>query len=262
MGLLDYVYAVLLILGLPVYAQVFYQWLEQRLGRQLPGARIGVYRAGTLVQWLLAGIVLARWWATGRPWAELGLGAPAAASAGYALLILFLAAAGAVWIWNLVTTDATARLQVLQQLGDLDALLPRTPRERNWAWVVSLTAGACEELLFRGFLFWWMRPLAGDYGAMALAALSFGSCHAYQGWRGVVKTTVAGLLFGALVLFTDALWLAIALHAFIDLNSLSLAHAILSLEDARARAAARAERGPLAEAGELEDEGWGTGAND
>ena len=254
--LFDHVFAVLLIAGLPVYAQVFYQWLARRSGRGLPDARVGVYRIGSAVQWLLAAVVLARWWGTDRGWEELGLGQPAASSAWYSILILFLAAASAVRIWNQISVDADARRTIYEQLAELDALLPRTRRERNWAWLVSITAGVCEEILFRGFLFWWLRGFVDESLAMGLVAVSFGLCHAYQGPKGVLKTTLVGVVLGALVLATDALWLAIALHAFIDLNSLSLAHALLA-ENEGVDGFDCFEQAPLPTEGELEDEGWG-----
>ena len=254
--LFDHVFAALLIAGLPVYAQLFYQWLAKRSGRGIPDARVSVYRTGSLVQWVLVAVLVGRWIAAGRGWEELGLGQPAAGSAWYSILILFLAAASAVRVWNQISVDAEARQTIYDQLAELDALLPRTRRERNWAWLVSVTAGVCEEILFRGFLNWWLRGFVDDYSAMGLVAVSFGLCHAYQGPKGILKTTLVGAVLGALVLVTDALWLAIALHAFIDLNSLSLAHALMA-EDEDDDGFDWFEQAPLPTEGEFEDEGWG-----
>ncbi len=254
--LFDHVFAVLLIAGLPVYAQLFYQWLAKRSGRGIPDARISVYRIGSVVQWLLVAVVAVRWVSLGRSWEELGLGQPAAGSAWYSILILFLAAASAVRVWNQISVDEEARQTIFDQLADLEALLPRTRRERDWAWVVSVTAGVCEEILFRGFLFWWLSGFLDELPAMGLVTLSFGLCHAYQGPWGILKTALVGAVFGALVLVTDALWLAIALHAFIDLNSLSLAHALLA-EDESEHDFDFFEQAPLPTEGEFEDEGWG-----
>jgi membrane protease YdiL (CAAX protease family) len=44
--------------------------------------------------------------------------------------------------------------------------------------------------------------------------------HVYQGWIGVVATTVLGLVFTGLYLATGALALPVALHAAIDLMAL------------------------------------------
>src|SRR5262249_43179689 len=70
----------------------------------------------------------------------------------------------------------------------LPGLLPNNAAERA-AWIVlSLTAGVCEEILFRGFL---IRFLHGGVlvlpaaGALAVSSLVFGLGHAYQGFKGV-----------------------------------------------------------------------------
>jgi membrane protease YdiL (CAAX protease family) len=258
--LFDHVFAALLVVGLPVHAQLVSHALVRRVGRGLPRARMQAYAVAVLTQWALAAVAAGRWLATGRPWPELGLAEPAAGSAGYSILILFLAAAAAVRVWSQVGADPDARRTVRAQFAAVEALLPRSAGERNAAWLVAVTAGVCEELLFRGYLFWWLRGFVGELPAMALAALSFGLCHAYQGWRGVAKTTFVGLSLGALVLVTESLALAVALHAFIDLNAFALAHAVLAREeedDPLRGLDAWLDAAPDPDAGETEDEGWG-----
>ncbi|RMH01053.1 MAG: CPBP family intramembrane metalloprotease [Planctomycetota bacterium] len=253
--LFDHIFAVLLLAGLPLYAQALFHWLERRAGRGHPEPRLGVYRIGIVVQWLLVTVVAARWWGEARPWTDLGLGRPAPGSTPWSLGALFAVAAVAVRIWNHVLTDPAARAQVLGQFAAIEDLLPRTRRERDHAALVALTAGFCEELLFRGFLFWWLRLWLPELPAMGLVALAFGLCHLYQGWTGVLKTAGVGAALGAVVLLTDALWLAIALHAFLDWNSLGLAHALLA-GDGRDEGGF-ADQAPLPTEGEFEDEGWG-----
>ena len=62
--------------------------------------------------------------------------------------------------------------------------LPVTPRERAWWVVVSVTAGLCEEVVFRGFLLHYLH--AGPWHfplviAIIVAAAIFGLQHLYQG---------------------------------------------------------------------------------
>jgi uncharacterized protein len=54
-------------------------------------------------------------------------------------------------------------------------------------------------------------------GAAGLSAPVFGLAHAYQGRRGIVRTSLVGVAFVAVLALSDSLYPAIALHAIIDL---------------------------------------------
>jgi len=101
--------------------------------------------------------------------------------------------------------------------------LPQTAAERRWFAVVSLTAGICEEVLFRGFLlhylhvFPWKLPLTP---VLLIAAVIFGLQHLYQGIAGTMLTGVMGLLFSLLFLLTGTLLVPMILHALLDLRML------------------------------------------
>ena len=109
-------------------------------------------------------------------------------------------------------------------------LLPVSRQERTWWVVLSVTAGVCEELLYRGFMLQYLRghlsggPALGLTLAWLLSSLAFGAGHFYQGARGVVETTVAGWVFGLLAIFTGNLVLPIALHSLVDLRILLTYH--------------------------------------
>lgn len=105
--------------------------------------------------------------------------------------------------------------------GALGALLPQTGRERGWGFLVSLNAGLSEELFFRLALPLLLLPLVGDGGlAFWLAVLIFGLGHIYQGVSGIVMTTIVGAVLGFVYLYSGNIWLAVAIHAGIDLWSL------------------------------------------
>jgi membrane protease YdiL (CAAX protease family) len=105
------------------------------------------------------------------------------------------------------------------------ALLPRTGEERLWFVGLAVTAGCCEELIFRGFgiaYLRWLWPSAPDWALIAITAAAFGFAHLYQGPRGVVLTGLVGAYFAWVVLSTGTLWPAIAIHALLDLRVLAL----------------------------------------
>lgn len=105
-------------------------------------------------------------------------------------------------------------------IPDFSALIPVTGRER-WVWVaVAISAGVCEEVVFRGWLLSTLRQEAGLGGAtlIAVAAVLFGCAHAYQGISGMVLTGIAAAIFCALYVGTGSLLAPILLHILIDVR--------------------------------------------
>jgi membrane protease YdiL (CAAX protease family) len=99
--------------------------------------------------------------------------------------------------------------------------MPRNRPEMVHAAMLSVAAGITEELAFRLYLPLLIALITGNaLLAFAVAALLFGAMHLYQGWKGVAATMVVGLVMTAVYLMTGALWLAMLLHALIDLNGL------------------------------------------
>ena len=103
------------------------------------------------------------------------------------------------------------------------ALLPRTTGERRLFTLVGVTAGVCEEWLYRGFFLAVVAAVGGGLPApvlVAVGALAFGLAHAYQGVAGIVTTGVLGGVMAGLYLGTGSLLLPVLLHALIDLRFL------------------------------------------
>lgn len=77
------------------------------------------------------------------------------------------------------------------------ALLPRTPMQFLLWFGVSLTAGICEELIFRGYLLqqlvaWTGRPVISTL----LAAALFGSVHLYEGLGAILPLAALAVVYG------------------------------------------------------------------
>lgn len=92
-------------------------------------------------------------------------------------------------------------------------------REQRVFWIaLSLSAGFCEEIVYRGFL---IRALQGQgmplLGAVALSSIAFATIHGLWSWEYFGATALAGGLFAALFLATRRLLPVILIHASIDL---------------------------------------------
>lgn len=101
---------------------------------------------------------------------------------------------------------------------DVAILFPITPREARLFAVLSGTAGVCEEILYRLFLYRYALSLGvSPGGAHLIGALAFGFAHAYQGWFGAVSAFFLGAFFSVLFVATGSLILPMAVHVWIDL---------------------------------------------
>ena len=228
-----------LVVGEPVVGHVLHRRFEGRL-RTDPTARRSFYRRLLVLEWGLSLLVLAIWLgAPGIDAAAVGLRWPQSWPGPVTGVVVVL-----VLLFVLVSTRALrggALLETAPQVRRRGhappaqrrhaetpahatlALLPRTPGERRLFTVVGLTAGICEEWLYRGFFLAVVAAVAGrpsTWVLVAMAAAAFGLAHAYQGPVGVVTTGVLGGIMAALYLGTGSLLLPVLLHAAIDLRFL------------------------------------------
>jgi membrane protease YdiL (CAAX protease family) len=77
--------------------------------------------------------------------------------------------------------------------------LPQSPTEIALWVLVALTAGFCEELIFRGYLQRQFSALTRSItGGIVLQGIVFGAAHGYQGWKLMLTIAVFGTMFGML----------------------------------------------------------------
>ena len=133
------------------------------------------------------------------------------------------------------------RVRAAKAMRSLRFALPVTPRERGWWIRLSLSAGVCEEVLYRGFATHYFSGSfsatisLGTIGAWLTASLFFGLAHAYQGIAGIVRSTLAGLVLGAIAILTGGLLLPIMLHFLFDLQMLWMYRPMTDEPDAAAQ---------------------------
>ena len=86
-------------------------------------------------------------------------------------------------------------------------------------WILlSISAGICEEIVYRGYLQQQFRAATRSVTvAVILQGLFFGLVHAYQGWKQVIVIAPLGILYGALVAWRGNLRASMIAHAWSDL---------------------------------------------
>ena len=103
-------------------------------------------------------------------------------------------------------------------LGRLGKLAPAFGVEMAAFVVLCITAGVCEELLYRGWLVNILRVATGSvWVAVGVGALVFGIAHAYQGIQGMLRAGFVGLQLAVLFVFAGSLIPGQVLHAAVDL---------------------------------------------
>ena len=181
------------------------------------GLKLGLYWEMIAWLWVIAVLVIGVWLLEGHALAELGL----RGEGGRFWLGMAAALAGGLCYlgyYRHLQRSPRARANILRDLqrSSLDRLVPETRRElRRWR-LLSVSA-ASEELVYRGFLLWYLNQYLPLAAAGLLCTLSFAAAHAYQGWRGVLQTGAAGAVLLLLTLASASLWPAMILHVMQDL---------------------------------------------
>lgn len=85
--------------------------------------------------------------------------------------------------------------------------------------LIAVLAGVCEETLFRGALQGGLSPKLGPVGAVAVASLLFGLCHAVNRAY-AVAATVLGAWLGGLYALTGNLLVPVLTHGLYDFVAL------------------------------------------
>jgi membrane protease YdiL (CAAX protease family) len=139
-----------------------------------------------------------------------------------------LALAAAFWGVFLGTAWGLDHILPQGQAKSIDLLLPRTAVEVGVWILTSISAGFCEEFVFRGYV---QRQLLARSGNTPISVLGqslvFGMMHAYQGWMPAVRIVVLGVLFGALAAWRKTLRVGMVAHAWHDVWAGWLANVIL-----------------------------------
>jgi membrane protease YdiL (CAAX protease family) len=191
----------------------------EHLPEPLPSrTRLRIYWSLIISQWTLVLLTMLLFAGAGRSLADIGqsLGPRPAQTIATAAVLL-----AAFALLSLFTTRQlrNAKLSDLpHRMRRAGKILPQSGEERGWFALVAVTAGVCEEILYRGFLPWFVDAHLGIAGlGYVVAAIVFGLGHAYQGKDGMIVTAMLGLFFGSVAFFVRSLVPGQLLHVAIDL---------------------------------------------
>lgn len=174
---------------------------------------VRLYALTLLVEWLLFGLVV---------WGVRRAGVPLHTvfgehwrSARQALRDIGIAAA--FWIVSMAILASTIYVMHVQTGDVVKSMVPRGGVEIGLWVALAVSAGVCEETVFRGYLQRQFMALAQNAPAgILLSAVVFGAGHVYQGFRQALVIVVYGVLFGVLAYWRRNLRAGMIAHAWHD----------------------------------------------
>jgi membrane protease YdiL (CAAX protease family) len=206
----------LLVVVQPVLGWWRFRKFVARGGQVTTGRKLRLYLIVLLTQWTLT--AFCAWVMSRRQLNIADLGLLKAGPAWAWILAIFLAVTLASATFVAVRAIRAGNSEMPAHLGHVARILPRNVMERVGFTPVALTAGICEETLYRGFLtFAFFQAYPSMIVALALSTVAFGIGHLYQGPRGILSTMALGLVLATIYRASGSLWPGIALHAFVDL---------------------------------------------
>ncbi len=216
-ALLTHLLAVYAILVSPWLGLFWYRKAQKRIQAGDPRARIRLYREVITEQTMTASLVCGLCLFGGIPGKSLGIYAPRSWIVTAALAAVVVA----LFLRSAIKLRPKAQKVRAKLGGHLAALLPDSLEEQRWFVVLSVGAGISEELVFRGFLFYYLSlyiPHVNNLEKVLLTSLFFGMAHRYQGWPAVAKTGLASVVLAGLYLLTGSLLLPMVVHAMNDMQ--------------------------------------------
>jgi uncharacterized protein len=219
----------LLLLFTAVVEPVIGVLTHRDLKRQLPtdrGARLRFYRRLIAVEWAWVPVVVFAVSNHPDPFRLLGLTWPSggrlAAIVAGGLIVAIGVQTGFLVRFRASLLSSPAARRALEPVA---LILPRSAVEQHWWVVVSATAGVCEEILYRGFLFYYLQVVLQLPPVVTVLASSglFALAHSYQGPRAVATTALLSTTLGLVYYLTGSLLVPIILHFTMDVRSVLLA---------------------------------------
>jgi membrane protease YdiL (CAAX protease family) len=176
--------------------------------------RVRVYLLTLVFEWLVVGFVVAGVRRFGAPVADV-LG-KRWESVRHVFKDIGIAAA--YWVVSTGLLFILGRLlQIAGGAHRMEFFLPHGGMELTLWIALSVTAGICEEAIFRGYLQHQFIALTKNATAgILLSAAAFGAAHTYQGFRMVILIALYGAMFGILAHWRGSVRPGMIAHAWQD----------------------------------------------
>jgi membrane protease YdiL (CAAX protease family) len=232
MQLVDHVFILLLFVLQPIHGAFEARYYIARAKAGLPAERVRFYRQTTLLEWTFLALLAAAWYDFGRPFADLGFVMSIGPGFWIGFAVCTALTGFLLYSWRSVKNASVAeKARHAESFGNLVSFIPHTRRELHNFYAVSITAGIVEEIVYRGFVLWYLGQYMPLWVVVAVSSIAFGLAHCYQGASGAFRAGMVGLVFGILYVVTGSIWIPILAHAMLDILQGAITHEILKKDD-------------------------------
>jgi uncharacterized protein len=178
--------------------------------------RLTLYASTIAFQWLAVAVVAWRAWAHGFTASQLGL----TIHDRTRILVASIAGAATIAALQWLNLRRVGRIPAGAR-GPIQAIaeriLPQSTVELLPYFALAITAGLCEEFLYRGFAMAVLEQVGlQTWAVVLLSSALFGLAHSYQGRGGIVMTMLIGIILALGRITFDSLIPAIFWHSAVD----------------------------------------------
>jgi uncharacterized protein len=218
----DHLYFIVIAIVVPIlsiYAAKTISADEEEGAEVSLGPKNDIYFKNGLLLWIGALLVTASWKVNGRDYLQLGLQAPVINKIVLLNVILLIVIYIGDTVYNIFEYKKSEVLD-----PKMSAILPVNWKEYLQFSFLAISAGVCEEVIYRGFLTNYLTFSLPYDGlniplAILIPACIFAVSHIYQGWFNVVKIFSISILFGNIFVYSKSLLIVIIIHILVDLFS-------------------------------------------
>jgi len=174
--------------------------------------------SNSLVLWFLAAAVVGLWLWNKRPLSLMGFNYIQPSLATWILTGAMVVFYIADITYSLFSPEELKKTH--DQWEATVPFLPESAREMPAYIFMCLSAGICEEILYRGFLVtYFIDPMRPGFPITAaiFPAVLFSLAHFYQGYKAMGKIFLLSLLFALIFIFSGSLIIVVIIHFLIDL---------------------------------------------
>ena len=179
-----------------------------------------IYYVNGLILWVGVLIILYSWYFGPKPFNLLGLQSPKFTFYTIVFSITLLV----IYVIDLVKSYKEFDTVPDEESKFFEDVMPVNWKEYAHFCFLAISAGVCEEFIFRGFLINYLNVVLENTShslviACILTSVIFALSHLQQGLDNVLKIAVLALLFALIFVLSESLLIVIFLHAFVDLVS-------------------------------------------
>lgn len=214
----DHIFILLLFVAQPIIGVIETRRYDTRAKAGIAFDRRRFYRQTALVEWAFLAALGTAWILLERQVADLGIVRPGGPGFWIGAGVVLVMAGVLLHSYRAATqASTTEKARQADALGKLIRYVPQSAADLRRFVGVSVTAGIVEEIVYRGFVIWYLGQYMSPWLAVGASSVVFGLGHSYQGASGALRCGLVGLAFGLCYVGTGSIWLPIIAHILLDI---------------------------------------------